>query len=403
MKNKDPIIIHVPSVVKKDGKARIVCDIEYDKNVRNVWFEVDEEYAEFLCTERSDAYVVGLLNLAMREGRDIICDVPMTEELLYQLNTYLIPSLARHGKAMYATKIIAKTDSSPLPNYGAVGTGLSCGVDSLHALANHHNSDYPEKEITHLVINNVGAFDDHDEQYRYQLEHARSFCQEYGFNLVETNSNLHLVFDQCHLFVHTYRNCFCVLLLQKLWKTYYSGSSGKDFSSFSLKDNDVQGCAYYELLSLQCFSTRQLKFYSEGGAVTRFDKTKRIVDFEPAHKYLHVCVMNNGSNCSKCTKCRRTLFDLDALGELDKFSHVFDISYYHNNRHWYMRHLARHHLSPLGDKFVETAYQMLKAQRRGPGLIDIVLCYPKVIYDYFRLLGKKNSLVEKWLRLVIKK
>lgn len=402
MKRNDPFHIHAPKVSIGGGLARIVCDIEYDGQVKTVWFEVVQEYAEYLCHERSDAYVVGLLNLAMREGRDIICDVPVTEELLYQLNTYLIPSLARHGRAMYATKIVAKTDSSVLPNHGAVGTGLSCGVDSLHAIASHWKSEYPEKEITHLAIYNVGAFEDHEDQYQYQLEHAKSFCLEYGFNVITTNSNFHLMFDQCHLFAHTYRNCFCALLLQKFWKTYYVGSSGKDFSSFSLADNDTHDCAYYELLSLQCFSTRQLKFYSDGGAVTRFDKTRMLVDFEAAQKYLHVCVRNSGPNCNRCLKCCRTLIALDALGALEKFRAVFDIDYYCAHRRWYMRYLARQHLSPSGDKMLEDAYSVLRSRsENGLRFLDELAVVPRALVDVTKCLLKKNRRIEVFLRKIL--
>ena len=80
-----------------------------------------------MCYERCDAIVIGLLNYAMRFGHDIKSDVPITEELLYNIETYLIPSLTRYDEDMYNTKIIAPTISDPIKTEGAVGTGISCG------------------------------------------------------------------------------------------------------------------------------------------------------------------------------------------------------------------------------------------------------------------------------------
>jgi hypothetical protein len=142
------ITIGNPSIIESGNKVRIQNTIDIDGKCEQVWFELDAEYAEFLCPDRSDAYVIGLLHYAMSHHHDITCEVPMGEELHYQISTYLIPSLAKHSNVLYPTKIIAKLDNMPLPNAGAVGTGLSCGIDSFHVLASQ-NDLYPSLKITH--------------------------------------------------------------------------------------------------------------------------------------------------------------------------------------------------------------------------------------------------------------
>lgn len=64
------LFIGEPYIAQNGDRSRLVCDIEINRReTRTVWFEVDREYEKYLCTERSDAYVIGLLNWAMRGTR----------------------------------------------------------------------------------------------------------------------------------------------------------------------------------------------------------------------------------------------------------------------------------------------------------------------------------------------
>ena len=53
-----------------NNKSRLFYDIEEDNISKQVWFETESEYAKYLCYERCDAIVIGLLNYAMRKGQD---------------------------------------------------------------------------------------------------------------------------------------------------------------------------------------------------------------------------------------------------------------------------------------------------------------------------------------------
>lgn len=361
MKKHKIITIKKPRVEKTtQGKYRLVSAIDVSGDVRSVWFEVEEKYARYLCEERSDAFLIGLLNWAMREGFDFICEAPVSEELHYQLINYLIPSLKKGSRVLHAPSIKADISSKQLPNAGAVGTGISCGVDSLHVVANQWKSPYPNLRLTHLVLNNVGAYRLGKNQYSWQIKHAEQFCNEYGFELIKTDSNFAQIFPQNHLLTHTYSSCFAIYALQKLWSVFFYASSGYDFSAFGLKDNEKYSADHYELLSLQCFSTHSLRIHSEGGAKTRFEKMQQLITFTPAQKYLHVCTNDEGENCNLCGKCFRTLITLDALGALEQFQHVFDINYYKKNRQKYLRQLLLQQFLPSGDIMTKEAFAILK-------------------------------------------
>lgn len=396
------LYIQKPTIKTNEGKTRLSFNVLLENESREIWFEVEEKYGEYLCFERSDAIVIGLLNWAMRERCDIVSDVSMTEELYYQITTYLIPALTRASKKLYAPKIKTSLDATYLPCGNGVGTGVSCGVDSMHVIANYWKSEIPSLKLTHLVLNNVGSFyhDDNDAQYHWHANHVRNFCKEYGFELILTNSNFSEAFPQNHFFTHTYSSCFATYMLQKLWKTYFYASSGDDFSTFNLIDSEFEDSAHYELLSLQCFSTRTLKIYSEGGAIERIDKVKRIIDFEPAQKYLHVCVSDQGGNCNVCSKCRRTLVILDAFGALGKFLKVFDVEFYKKhhlkNRCWL---LAQQFLKN-GDKMTFPAYEILKKDIPVWAYIVVLAWCLKSNFKSF-LFSKLSKIV--WLKKLYRK
>lgn len=349
------IIIGKPFISSNAAKTRCICDISVDGMIRSVWFEVDSKYKEYLVTERADAYVIGLLHWCMLNRHDIKCQVPVTEELLYNIKTILVPSLAKYANNLHAIKIDAEV--APALKGEEVGTGCSCGIDSFDAIYNHYKSDYPNMDLTYLCINNVGAFNEcYDDYGREKVKEERYqkvdvVSKELGIPIIKTDSNFAETFPQIHLYSHTYSSVFAIYMLKKLWKTYYYASSGMDYSKFSLSDLDP---AHYELLSLQCFSTSGIRIYSEGGEKERIDKTRDLVDFEPAQKYLHVCLAKP-YNCGVCSKCRRTLVTLDMLDKLDNFKEVFDIGYYKKHREEYYKWLVSQH--SFGDLMNEPVYQ----------------------------------------------
>ena len=334
------IIIKQPEVKIIDNKARLQSDIVIDGISKNIWFEVDEKYSQYLCFERADAFVIALLNYAMREGHDITCEAPMGEDLYYQITTQLIDAVYKGSKTLHNTQIFADVDSSVLPSAGAVGTGLSAGIDSFHAISQHSNSKFKNHNITHLAFNNVGSHGEGERAkrlYQGRLDLVTRFAKEYNYELVVSNSNLHDQIEQNHLLSHTYSSSFGVFCLQKLYSIYYYASS-QSLLDFSLRNNEVKGTGFYDLLLLNSFSTNTLKILSEGDTLSRIEKTKRVAEYEPSYKYLNVCIPEV-QNCGKCEKCVRTILGLYAIGKLDLYSSVFDVEYFKNKKQKYLEKL----------------------------------------------------------------
>ena len=335
------IKIGKPQVNSDATTATLFVDITIDDICKEVWFRVDKKFEDYLCYERGDAYVIAVLNYAMRNHHDIVSEAPLTEDLYYNIDKYLVDAIAQYNKDFYRPNITADVASEALPCAGAVGTGISCGVDSLHALACQTAMKFKRHNITHLTFNNVGSHGEGEyaeQLYQARLERPRAFAKEYGFEIVASDSNLQNVIKQDHFKSHTYSSIFAVYCLQKLYSVYYYASAGYKYAEFTLEDKPQDCPGSYEMLSLPLFSTHNLRVYSEGEGMSRMTKLKSVVNYAPSYKYLNVC-LKEGDNCGKCEKCVRTLLGIDALGMIDKYGEVFDIDYYRKHKKWYLQQM----------------------------------------------------------------
>lgn len=337
------IIIKKPKVKIVKDKALLTCEVLIGDQEEKIFYEINKEYSQYLCTERADAFVIATFYYAMKHHHDIKCEVAITTELYHNLTTYLIPTLAKHSNNLSQIKIHAKLIDTPIKTKGEVGTGMSCGIDSLHVLKNYLNPECSSYKITTLCLNNVGSFKAYQEKYKgIGTENARSqiikkakeVAKQVNLPLIITNSNIHEVFNDTYYRVHTFSNMFSVFLLQKYFSKYFYASSGYDLAYYNIIDNYKLDSAEYDLLNFYCLELPTLKIYPEGNEKSRLEKTIDIADFKLAQENLHVCI-KDGINCGKCIKCKRTLLSLEAIGKLENFKKVFDIEYYKNNKNEY--------------------------------------------------------------------
>lgn len=339
--------IQIKSIKKEN--SFVIGELIIDGNIEIIRTEICEEFIQYAVTDRIDAFVLGLLMFAIKNGYDFVSALPITDELKYNLERHLIPSLCNASKTFHHTYIKAPV-TSPIKRIGEiVATGISCGVDSLYTILQHtQDSLPPSRRINSLAFFNIGSSMKGGESLRTPLmegrfQLARNFAKEYGFSFLFIESNLHLIINKyvpySHIENHTYMALFCLNIIAPCLKAYYY-SSGYPYSKFTLYPNK-QGeldCAHYDLLLMFCASIGEMKFYSAGSDQSRLKKTRALLDYEPAQKYLNVCV-NEVKNDGICFKCIRTLLTIDALGGIDKFSKVFDIEAYKQKRFFYLKRL----------------------------------------------------------------
>lgn len=321
------IIICQPAVTEGNEVARLSAGVRIDGELKNLWCETDKSYRHFLLSERADAFLCVLLPHAMRAGKDIICEAPITEHFLHNLNEILIPQLVEYDRRLYKTKIKAFSDSGSLECGSAVATGMSCGVDSFYTAKLYHDSEFESMKLSHLYCGNYLYGND-----SLVYDRASLAAKSLGLPLVSTKTNINEQLNLPHLFTHFFKTMFGVLALKKLFSVYYY-SSASDFGDFTLRDNSLRSTAQFELLLLYTFSCSDFQIIAGGVKSNRLEKTEAILNYAPARSYLNVCLYpDNDINCGKCGKCMRTLLMIDMLGGLDYFGEVFDIKAYRESR-----------------------------------------------------------------------
>lgn len=327
---------------------RVEVTIKHTKEV--IKTKISKEFEKYLVTDRVDAYVWGLLTLAMFLGEDIESDLPISESLYYNLEFHFIPTLTQNTPEW--KRIHIKTPLIPdmmSQERNIIATGISCGVDSLYTVASHSVSNIPHShKINTLAFFNAGSSYYPNQPLQTPLVNGRiklaqDFAEEYGFKFLFIESDIIQVYAKYHSYSHaenhTYSMLFCTYMIQGALRHYYY-SSAYSYNEFSFKAIAEQNgsAGHYDLFTLKMASIAGLQYHSTGSDVTRFGKTKYLVNYQPARKYLNVCVKDI-VNCCTCNKCLRTIFTLDALGALSKFSNVFDIEKFNKNRKFWLQEL----------------------------------------------------------------
>lgn len=341
--------LHIKSI-RLDSNCQIRCFLNIKGNEDVIYANVSDNVVCFLDESRADAFVIGMLYFAMSHECDIRSDVPISDELYYNLDNHFIDALAHQHSGLYRTRLLMSTIPVAEKTGSIVATGISCGVDCLYTLFMNEHIQMPSFKITHLAFYNVGSHktgkgevqDSNLMKGRYDL--CKSFADEYGFTFYTINSNIHEVVERhggySHISYHSYMASFCILLLQKgIIRYFYSaGYPYTDFRVYKLHKNEVLDSAMYDLLTFFCVSIGGMKVYSAGGNIKRIDKTRLISSYKPAQKYLNVCV-SSPHNDGVCFKCIRTLLSIDATGNVDDFNAVFDVKNYRANKSTYIRRM----------------------------------------------------------------
>ncbi|MBR6409433.1 MAG: hypothetical protein IKS23_04260 [Alphaproteobacteria bacterium] len=345
-------ILEIKKSYPSADKVRVSFVCKSDLIERFVlWYELDKEYDDFVVDDRCDAAVVAFLITAMRGGIERISSkYPISEKLYYNLKYQAIPQMAYCNPGVSQIKLDMPT--TKVTWHGLLNaSGMSRGVDSFATYVEYFKEcELDEYRLNAFTYFKVGAHHGHDaklghgpetkqELYLNQLTKTKEFCDKNNFKLIAVTSNLDEIlgmlgekgFDR----THTCRNCSAVMLLQKLIRRYYYSSSYQ-LSEFKLDINLPM--AHYDRWLLPLLSTGSTEFYESNQNWSRLDKVKKIAQCEECYDYLQVCWMKS-ENCGQCGKCKRTLLELDCLGEdvLNAFAKSFDLEDYKKNhrKQWF--------------------------------------------------------------------
>lgn len=361
MSESNTIIIGKPYIEEKStsinlsGGVRLCANIsmknpntnKYESRV--LYFEYEKRYKNYICEERADAFVVGLLTTAMETGQDIRFETPISERLYYQLTTYYIPLISKfNSKKFQNIKLIGETSNLSIDTMRAVATGCSGGVDSFYTIVRHDEEHMIKNyNLTHLVFASCGTLDDNNDRieayYKKNVTIMQSLASEIGCDIIGCYTNLHEFYrfpyyGFCTLYATVYSSV--IFAIQKLVGIYYI-SSGDPITEFTLDLEKAHGHdgSIFDVFTVGCLNTENLTFYPAGTELARIEKEDYISDNTVAQNYLTVCGMENVGaeikkfkNCGTCPKCLRTIVQLYVQNDLDNFGNVFDLESFYKNK-----------------------------------------------------------------------
>lgn len=314
-------------ITRIDGISRLCANLTIRNHRITLWFAVDSTHENWLTLGRADAFVMAMLPNAMQGGHEIICEDPMSERLHHQMTDELIPTLAFVSEKRHLIKITAPLTSEKIPNEGAVGTGFSGGVDCLYTIMRHGPGS--ELPLSHIAVINrdVNIWDENTFNKIYQR--AKLFGREQRLKAVSIDTNYKKVVSANADSIGTFRFLSCALAMQGLFKTYLI-SSGPNASKMVL---DLDICDHYDLLTVNCAATESISFYLSGAETTRDGKLAALSQWEPSWHWMNACIIKEGEdlNCGHCKKCIHDMTMLYALGQLEKYQSVFDLTDYYKH------------------------------------------------------------------------
>lgn len=324
------IVINVPQLEIERDFIVISADIEINEGIEKLWYKFPVAFKQYLVTENLDAFLVGLLFLALKTGNDIELKAPISARLNYTLKHYLIPALCLANPKFKEIKIIAnELNTTNLNTENVAGTGLSCGVDSFATYYDHIN-EIDSFKIKYFTFFNAGSHGDLGGEktrsiFKQRFNAINQFAIGEGIETIPIDTNLNEILKLNFQQSHSFRSISCILHLQKLFKNYYYASAYR-IDHFKLNAKDTSDS---DIFNLKMLSTESISFFSSVSQFSRVERTLMISKHPKTYTFLDVCtnpsINKRHINCSICYKCLRTQLTLDIDGELHNYKQVFDI------------------------------------------------------------------------------
>lgn len=331
----------------KDNWTYLSCDfnvtgIANPFQEKTMWVAVEEKNGDMLADNVYDPFVLVPVILGMYYKQDVHIDGNISPRLYHNMQHYLMNIFDRFADSTAPVKFTVKGFDTVAQTGSLIGTGISCGVDSLVTIYdNFVNETDPNFRINSLFFVNCGTHGNYEDEatqrkFRERIALNRTGAEDLGLPMYIVNSNYHAfthkIGEQKIGYLAIYS---CVLSLQKYIKRYYTSGnlSYDEIAEFNRLSRDFDIAEYCESFMPHLISTERFELVIDGCQYTRAEKTERISDWDFAQKHINICnnLKGDARNCSYCNKCMWTLITLEAMGKLNQFKSVFDIDVYKKN------------------------------------------------------------------------
>lgn len=158
-----------------------------------------------------------------------------------------------------------------------VGTGISCGIDSLCTIYDHfEKEDDPEFRINSLFLYNCGTHGDFENPetqklYERRYEMNKKAADDMGLPVYQVNSNLHAFTHRIgELKVGHFALWSCALAFEKVIRKYYIPSTGynyEDIKKYSGQAHDFSMAEFCEPYLIPLVSTEVMEICIDGSQI----------------------------------------------------------------------------------------------------------------------------------------
>jgi hypothetical protein len=329
------VIVHEPEIIEKGGEIQISSRIQIEDSggrfPQTLWFRFPDSLRDFV-TDRSDAFAVALLPLAMERGEEMRIRGVVSPRLAIGMTEYQRIQTSWHPNHFKTIDIEYGTLAvmDPSQTGDGVASAFSGGVDSFYTLHSHVFMERIQQyRISYCLM--INGFDfNHDD-----IEDCRLFDQttklyrpllnELDVELLVSHTNITPFLTESlrawniHGFSHGAYLTASALVLGQLLRCLFIPSSDRytelhPYGSHPLLDNHL--------------STETMETITDGAHAGRFEKTARLAKWPAVYSRLRVC--NRGTrfnastgaleNCCRCEKCIRTMAALEVVGALNQFT-----------------------------------------------------------------------------------
>ena len=326
-------------------------DVDAAYPADTLYLEIRQDYGAMFSTDTYDAFFLIGLHLAMYHKTPLTIRGNVSKKLFKNAQWYIQKILCDFSDLLAPVEVTIDGYAPTKGNGLLIGTGISCGVDSLSTIQDRFVKETdPDYRINSLFIFNCGSHGNYgspDTQIVFgsRVQRAIAVANELNLPLIILDTNFHSFRREDNkvtmLFLSMYS---CVLSLQNAIKRYYipSGCSYqgiKDYGDKTHHNDLATACDSYLIPLIQ---TERTELIVDGCQRRRVDKIAAMTDWDVARKYLNVCLLQKGAdstNCGKCSKCLRTMLALEILGKLDDFAAVFPVEEYRKESLMYKAHV----------------------------------------------------------------
>lgn len=330
--------------------TRLICNVStlFSEN-DELYFYVDNEYADWLTPDVYDAFLVASIYPAMFYNEPIEIEGNVSKKLYYNITNY-VQAIVRdfapltHKPVEIKVKGFADAEKNETLH---IGTGFSGGVDSFSTLMDRFvSTDDPDYKVDTLFFFHLGQYGNVSDPISWERANNRfqitkDFAGKIGVKAAMLNTNLFDFYKPDWEYrAGVLNRIAAVLIFQRSLKRYYISNAYTYGEMIDLAHDRVFLEEFSDPYIMPLLSPNGLEIVCDGGQYRRTGKTERIKDYPLAQQHLNVCVnSSNGKseaiNCSECAKCMRTMMALDSIDSLEKFSVVFDIKKYRKQEYAY--------------------------------------------------------------------